>query len=105
MSPPQPPPPTKRILVFGGSQLEDTLLSIQELVRLSKSIPSAKRFLREATDVVQLEFTQLSREDHGWTGNLDSLLALAEEYHETRCDNVIISTVLACVGRLGQLIW
>lgn len=83
----------------------EKLKAIQSLVHSSKSDPAARRFLQEAIDVIQLEFNRLGPEEHGWHKNLDSLLGLAEEYDASDDDNIIVSTALACSGRLGQLIW
>lgn len=94
----------KHLLVFGDQSVEK-LTAIQALVHSSKSDPAARRFLQEAIDVIQLEFSRLGSEEHGWHKTLDSLLGLAEEYDASNDDNIIVSTALACSGRLGQLIW
>ncbi|UKZ81664.1 Type I Iterative PKS [Trichoderma virens FT-333] len=95
---------TKRHLLLFGDQTVEKLSSIQALVRNAKSSPAAKRFLQEITDVIQLEFSTLSKSEHGWTGNFDTLLGLAEENEEQHGANALISTVLMCIGRLGELI-
>lgn len=82
----------------------EKLSSIQTLVRNSKTSPAAKRFFREATDVVQLEFSRLSRHEHGWVRDFDTLLGLAEENVEQEGANGMVATVLMCIGRLGELI-
>lgn len=96
-------PPTKHILLFGDQSVE-TLSGIEALVRISKTNPMAKRFLQEATDVIQLEFSRLNSQEHGWDKPFASLLDLAEDNNSSSCPNTIISTVLMTVGRLGQLI-
>lgn len=80
------------------------LPAIQALVRASKSSPAAKRFLQEATDVVQLEFSRLSPQEYGWDKGFDSLLEMAQDYNDASSTNLLISVVLICVGRLGHLI-
>ena len=97
------PSPTKHVLFFGDNSVE-SLSAIQALVRNSKTIPAARRFLQEATDVVQLEFSRLNRQEHGWDKGFDSLLGLAEDYNIAHSANPLISVVLICVGRLGHLI-
>lgn len=97
------PPHTKHILLFGDQSVE-TLSGIQALVRNSKTSPMARRFLQEATDVVQLEFSRLNIQEHGWDKSFDSLLGLAEDNNGIQGPNTIVSMVLMCVGRLGQLI-
>ncbi|EKG09635.1 Beta-ketoacyl synthase [Macrophomina phaseolina MS6] len=89
------------LLIF-GDHASEKLPSIQDLVRQSKSSPNARRFLQEATDVVQLEYSKISNREHGWKGSFDSLLALAEE--NTGNPNGMLAAVLMCIGRLGKLI-
>lgn len=91
-------------LLLFGDQTVEKLSSIQSLVRHSKTSPSARRFLQEATDVVQLEFSKISAEDRGWKGEFHSLLGLAEDNANLEDANGMIATVLMCVGRLGELI-
>ncbi|KAL7943594.1 polyketide synthase [Trichoderma barbatum] len=95
---------TKRHLLLFGDQTVEKLSSIQALVRNAKISPAARRFLQEVTDVIQLEFSTLSKSEHGWTGSFDTLLGLAEENEEQNGANALISTVLMCVGRLGELL-
>lgn len=94
----------KHLLIFGDQSVEK-LTAIQSLVQSSKSDPAARRFLQEAIDVIQLEFNRLGPKEHGWHKTLDSLLGLAEEHDASKDDNIVVSTALACAGRLGQLIW
>lgn len=97
------PPYTRHILLFGDQSVE-TLSGIQALVRNSKTSPMARRFLQEATDVVQLESSRHSIQEHGWDKPFDSLLGLAEDNNAIQGTNTVVSTVLMTVGRLGQLI-
>ena len=91
-------------LVLFGDQTVEKRSSIQALVRRSKSSPSARRFLQEATDLVQLEFAKLNKEDRAWDHDVDSLLALAEDNIQETNPNGVVATVLMCIGRLGDLI-
>lgn len=91
------------ILLFGDQSVEK-LSGIQALVRNSKTNPQAKRFLEEATDVIQLEFSRLNRQDHGWDKKIDSLLEMAEQNDSEPQSNTVVSTSLMICGRLGQLI-
>ncbi|PNP56850.1 hypothetical protein THARTR1_03085 [Trichoderma harzianum] len=95
---------TKRHLLLFGDQTVEKLTSIRALVHNAKTSPAAKRFLQEVTDVVQIEFSTLSKSEHGWTGNFDTLLGLAEENEEQHGANALVSTVLMCIGRLGELV-
>ncbi|KAK8017980.1 polyketide synthase [Apiospora marii] len=98
--------PNIHLLVF-GDQVIDKRPMIRNLVRSSKSSPAARRFLQEATDIVQLDLAQLTPDEHGWTGSVESLLGLAEE-HATREVNgtalLFVTSLLTLVGRLGDLI-
>lgn len=91
------------LLLFGDQTIEK-LSSIQSLVRHSKTSPAARTFLRQATDVVQLSFHKLSGEDHGWPGDIHTLLGLAEENARKDDPHAVIAAVLMCIGRLGELI-
>lgn len=94
----------QHLLLFGDQTVEK-LSSIQALVRNAKSSPATKRFLQEATDVLQLEISKISRTEHGWAGNFDTLLGLAEENADQDGNaNMIVATMLMCIGRLGSLI-
>ncbi|QGA19833.1 hypothetical protein EYB26_007528 [Talaromyces marneffei] len=95
----------QHLLLFGDQTVEK-LSSIQALVRNAKSSPATKRFLQEATDVLQLEISKISRTEHGWAGNFDTLLGLAEENADQDGNaNMIVATMLMCIGRLGSLIF
>ena len=92
-------------LVLFGDQTVEKLSSIQSLVHASKTSPAARRFLQEATDVVQLELSKLSLEDRRWNHDFHSLLGLAEDNTAEGGNlNGIIATILMCVGRLGEII-
>ncbi|MCJ1403878.1 hypothetical protein MMC11_007101 [Xylographa trunciseda] len=91
-------------LLLFGDQTVEKLSSIQSLVRHSKTSPAASTFLRQATDIVQLDFFELSSEDRGWPHEIHTLLGLAEENVKQKEPNGIMATVLMCIGRLGELI-
>lgn len=91
------------LLVFGDTAT-DRLHMIQMLVRHSKSSPAARTFLKQATDVLQLEFSKLRPEERDW-GHSESILALAEEDADPKIpSSAFIPTILTCIGRLGELI-
>ena len=91
-------------IVLFGDQTVEKLSSIQSLVRRSKTSAGARRLLREATDVLQLNFARLAKEDRAWNHDIDTLLGLAEENIAEQNPNGVIATVLMCIGRLGELI-
>lgn len=91
------------LLVFGDTAT-DRLSMIQALVRQSKSSPAARTFLARATDKLNIEFAQLRQDEQDWT-NSESLLALAEEDADPNVPaSAFIPTILAIVGRLGEVI-
>lgn len=94
-------------LLLFGDQAVDELQLIRSLVTHSKTSPLARHFLQAVTDTVQLEYSQLSRYEHGWQGNIGSLLSLAEENSERKArgdKDYMMALVLTCIGRLGELI-
>lgn len=93
------------LLVF-GEQVIDKRPMIRNLVRNSKSSPAARRFLQEATDLVQIQLAQLAPDDHAWSGNFESLLGLAEEHHSREASDTalfFVTSLLSLIGRLGDL--
>ncbi|KAH6851182.1 hypothetical protein B0I37DRAFT_429706 [Chaetomium sp. MPI-CAGE-AT-0009] len=95
--------PTKHLLLFGDYSVEK-LPAIKALAQHARTVPAAERFLREITDVIQLEFSRADRAIHGWDKGLGSLLEMAEAVDRPGGNNLAVSTVLLCAGRLGQLI-
>jgi hypothetical protein len=94
------------LLVF-GDQVIDKRPMIRNLVRNSKSSPAARRFLQEATDVVQIELAQLTPDERSWSGGFESLLGLAEEHNAREASDTalfFITSLMALIGRLGDLI-
>lgn len=94
------------LLVF-GDQVIDKRPMIRSLVRNSKSSPAARRFLQEATDLVQIELGKLAPDEHGWNGDFESLLNLAEDHAPREagdCAVFFITSLMAMIGRLGDLI-
>ena len=94
---------TKHLLLFGDYSVEK-LPAIKALTQHARTIPAAERFLREITDVIQLEFSRADTAIHGWDRGLGSLLEMAEAVDSPGGNNLAVSTVLLCAGRLGQLI-
>jgi cell division protein FtsL len=77
---------------------------IQALVRHSKSSPAARTFLEQATDRLNIEFTRLRPDERDWAHS-ESLLALAEEDADPNVPaSAFIPTILAIVGRMGEVI-
>ncbi len=91
-------------LVLLGDQTVEKLSSIQSLVSHAKTSAGARRLLQEATDLMQLNFDRLSKEDRAWNHEIHTLLGLAEDNIVDENPNGVIATVLMCIGRLGELI-
>ena len=91
-------------LMLFGDQTVEKLSSIQLLVRNSKTSAGARRLLREATDALQLNLSNLSKADHAWNQEIHSLIGLAEDNIAENNRSGVIATVLMCIGRLGELI-
>jgi hypothetical protein len=91
-------------LLLFGDQIVEKLSSIQALVCHSKTSPAARRFLREVTDTLQLEFSALNKDEQVWEHDVHTLLGLAEDNAAQEEPNGLIATVLMCIGRLGELI-
>lgn len=93
----------QRLLLFGDQTVEK-FPSIQKLVRASRSSSTLRRFLREATDVIQTEVAKLSPDERKAFFAFDTLLTLAEENAKQEAPNEIVATALMCIARLGELI-
>lgn len=94
---------TQRLLLFGDQTVEK-LPSIKHLVEVAKSSQTLRRFLREATDVVQVEVTKLSPDERKAFFAFDTLLTLAEENAKEPEPDEIVATTLMCIARLGECI-
>ncbi|GJD04152.1 polyketide synthase [Colletotrichum higginsianum] len=96
-------------VLFFGDHMSDPVSLIRNLVHVSKHSPAVRRLLDEATDVLQLELSRLSRLDHGWDKTFDSLLEMAEANASTgesdgREKNGVLTCALFCISRLGELV-
>ncbi|KAI9728586.1 MAG: Type I Iterative PKS [Cirrosporium novae-zelandiae] len=94
---------SQHVLLFGDQTVEK-LPSIRNLVQLSRTSPSLRRFLQEATDVVQAETMKVSPSERKWFSSFHSILALAEDYAKQEDPDEVVATVLMCIERLGELI-
>ncbi|KAK2057701.1 putative polyketide synthase, partial [Colletotrichum caudatum] len=99
--------PSNYVLFF-GDQMSDKVSTIKNIVRISKHNSALRRFLDEANDTLQLEFSRLSRLEHGWDKKLDSLIELAEANASAEelagGQNGVLTCALCCIGRLGELV-
>lgn len=95
--------PRTRVLLF-GDQTVDKLGSIRKLVHLSKHSPTLRRYLRDATDIVQTEVSKLGSAERKFFYGFDNLLALAEQNAAEETPNEICATTLMCVARIGEML-
>ena len=93
----------QHVLVF-GDQTVDKLPCIENLVKLSRTSASLRRFLQAATDVVQIETTKVTLKERSSFGSFDSILSLAEYNTKQEEPDEVVSTVLMCIERLGELL-
>jgi hypothetical protein len=94
---------SQRLLLFGDQMLEN-LPIIRSLVYRSRRSHLLRRFLREATDIVQLEVSKLDSNDQEAFFGFETLLSLAENNVKLTHPNEIVNTTLMCIARLGDLI-
>lgn len=91
-------------LLLFGDQTTETLESIQNLVRQSKKSPSLQKFLRDATDVVQLQSSKLAAAERQRFFAFNTILDLAEKQAKKSNSDDLLATVLSYISRLGELI-
>lgn len=94
-----------RVLVF-GDQSDEKLPTVQKIVRSAAHSPIAKRWLNDATKLLQAELSKPDRYEYNAcarNAKRESLLALAEE-NEGENAHGMISAAISCIGRLGELL-
>ena len=94
---------SQRLFLF-GDQMLDNLPVIRSLVYRSRKSPLLRRFLQEATEVIQFEVSKLDRDDQEAFFDFETLLSLADKNAQLRRPNEIVNTTLMCIARLGYLI-
>ena len=93
-----------RLFLFGDQTVEK-VSTIKRLVHMSRISPLLRTFLREATDVVQVEIAKLASYERQGLFAFDNLINLAEENaKQDYMGDEIIATTLMCIARLGELI-
>ena len=93
-----------RLFLFGDQTVEK-VSTIKRLVHMSRASPLLARFLREATDVVQVEIAKLASYERQGFFAFDNLVTLAEENaKQDYMGDEVIATTIMCIARLGELI-
>ncbi|KAI1817049.1 ketoacyl-synt-domain-containing protein [Poronia punctata] len=91
------------VLLF-GDQTDDVAYTIENLYVASKQSGLLARFLRDASDVCQIEFGSLQPDIREEIPSFDSLLELSEKHAETDGSPVLASCTVSYFARLGELI-
>jgi len=93
-----------RLLLFGDQTVEK-VSTIKRLVQAARTSQLLRRFLRGATDVIQVEAAKLATYERKDLFFCDNLLELAEKNAEQDdMGDEVIATTLMCIARLGELI-
>lgn len=93
----------QRLFLFGDQTIEK-LPAVTSLIRLSQASAALRRFLREATDIIQCEIPRLSPHSRKAFPAFDDVLSLAERNAKTEEPTALVPMVLITIARLGELI-
>ncbi|KAI0475543.1 ketoacyl-synt-domain-containing protein [Xylariaceae sp. FL0804] len=96
--------PTRHHVFLFGDQTDDVTSSVYALYAMSKGSGLLTRYLREASDLCQLEFGALEPCFRNETPFFESLLELAENHAKTDGSPVLASCALSYFARLGELL-
>jgi hypothetical protein len=91
------------VLLF-GDQTDDVTGTIGDLYSASKESGLLARFLRDASDVCQVEFGNVQPCFRTETPPFESLLEMAENHAKTDGSPVLASCTVSYFARLGELI-
>ncbi|KAI0871363.1 hypothetical protein GGS24DRAFT_509886 [Hypoxylon argillaceum] len=91
------------VLLF-GDQTDDVTDTISDLYTASKESGLLAKFLRDASDVCQVEFGNVQPCFRKETPPFESLLEMAEEHAKTDGSPVLASCTVSYFARLGELI-
>ncbi|KAI2634619.1 hypothetical protein GGS21DRAFT_543711 [Xylaria nigripes] len=91
------------VLLF-GDQTDNVVGSIRYLYAASKRSGLLAKFLRDASDLCQIEFSNLRQDFARETPPFESLLDMAENHGQTDGSPVLVSCVLSYFARLGELV-
>lgn len=91
------------LLLFGDQAIEK-LSSIRNIYAISKTRPQLRRFLREATDVVQCQLSALTPDERSGFGHFADLLELAEWYAAQEHPEEIVGATLITAVQIGEFL-
>ncbi|KAI0006739.1 ketoacyl-synt-domain-containing protein, partial [Xylariaceae sp. FL0662B] len=95
---------TQHHVLFFGDQTDDVTPTIHLLYGLSRQSGLLARYLREASDICQIEFANMEPSFRSETPQFESLLELAEQHGKTDGSPVLVSCALSYFARVGELI-
>ncbi|KIA76012.1 polyketide synthase [Aspergillus ustus] len=93
----------QHFLLFGDQTVE-LIPSLQRLLRLSQSSPTAGVFLQNALDVIQRKTSTLSANERSNIGHFESFESILQKYSHTEDTIGVTHTVVICACRLAELI-
>ncbi|KAI0399448.1 hypothetical protein F4802DRAFT_602975 [Xylaria palmicola] len=96
--------PTRHHVLLFGDQTDNVTGTIRDLYVAGKGSGLLSKFLRDASDLCQIEFGNLQPCFRGETPSFESLLEMAEVHAETDGSPVLASCALSYFARLGELI-
>lgn len=91
-------------LLLFGDQTSAMLATLKNLFCQSKRSLLLQQFLREATDVIQLQSWKLNISERQRFYAFDNLLDLAEDHANQDNPDDLLGTVLSYACRVGELI-
>ncbi|KAI0458863.1 hypothetical protein F5B21DRAFT_499931 [Xylaria acuta] len=95
---------TRHHVLLFGDQTDNVVGSIGDLYIAGKHSALLTKFLRDASDLCQIEFGNLQPCFRNETPPFESLLEMAENYAKTDGSPVLASCILSYFARLGELI-
>ncbi|KAI0439475.1 hypothetical protein F4803DRAFT_568471 [Xylaria telfairii] len=95
---------TRHHVLLFGDQTDDVVGNIRDLYIASKHSALLKGFLRDASDLCQIEFGNLQPCFRNETPSFETLLEMAESHAKTDGSPVLASCVVSYFARLGELI-
>ncbi|CAJ2509572.1 Uu.00g145980.m01.CDS01 [Anthostomella pinea] len=95
---------TRHHVFLFGDQTDDVTSAVHSLYAISRRSGLLTKFLREASDVCQIEFGKLEPCFRSETPPFESLLELSEQHAKTDGSPVLVASTLSYFSRLGELI-
>lgn len=94
--------PRQRLLLY-GDLVDDMVPCIRDLYRQSKSSVLLSSYLRQCSDILQVEVANLKPINREIIPSFHSILDLAEKYATTDGSSPFVSSFLCYIARLGEL--